>query len=54
MVKERVTSITLVKKFSNLFDGEWDPSPSAQETPTIRVQPDRHTKIKEPSFRYTA
>ncbi|CAA6657878.1 unnamed protein product [Spirodela intermedia] len=35
-------------------DGEQDPSPSAQETSTVRVQPDRRAKTKEPSFRYTA
>ncbi|CAA6674566.1 unnamed protein product [Spirodela intermedia] len=32
----------------------WDPSPSAQETLAVRVQPDRRTKTKEPGFRYTA
>ncbi|CAA7392894.1 unnamed protein product [Spirodela intermedia] len=31
-----------------------DLSPSAQETPAIRVQPNRSVKTKEPSFRYTA
>ena len=35
-------------------DGERDPSPSAQETPVVRVQPDRRMKTKEPGFRYTA
>ncbi|CAA6674206.1 unnamed protein product [Spirodela intermedia] len=35
------------------IDGEWDPSPSAQETPAVRVQPDRRAKMKEPGFRYT-
>ena len=36
------------------FDGERDTSPSAQETPAVRVQPNRCTKTKEPGFRYTA
>ncbi|CAA6667190.1 unnamed protein product [Spirodela intermedia] len=35
-------------------DGKRDPSPSAQETPAVRVQPDRCTKTKEPGFHYTA
>ncbi|CAA7393097.1 unnamed protein product [Spirodela intermedia] len=35
-------------------NGERDPSPSAQETPSVRVQPDRRAKTKEPGFRYTA
>ncbi|CAA7409456.1 unnamed protein product [Spirodela intermedia] len=38
---------------SSSLDDEWDPSPSAQETPVVRVQPDRRTKIKEPGLRYT-
>ncbi|CAA7409874.1 unnamed protein product [Spirodela intermedia] len=37
-----------------LGDGERDSSPSAQETPAVRVQPDRRAKMKEPSFRYMA
>ncbi|CAA6666529.1 unnamed protein product [Spirodela intermedia] len=36
------------------IDGERNPSPSAQETPAVRIQPDRRTKTKEPGFRYTA
>ncbi|CAA6674955.1 unnamed protein product [Spirodela intermedia] len=35
-------------------DGERDSSPSVQETPAVRVQPDRRAKTKEPGFRYTA
>ncbi|CAA7407177.1 unnamed protein product [Spirodela intermedia] len=35
-------------------DGEQDPSPSAQETPAVRVQLDRRAKTKEPGFHYTA
>ncbi|CAA7399126.1 unnamed protein product [Spirodela intermedia] len=36
------------------IDGEWDPSPSAQETPAVRVHLDQRVKTKEPGFRYTA
>ncbi|CAA6673640.1 unnamed protein product [Spirodela intermedia] len=39
---------------THFYDGERDPSPSAQETPAVRVQPDRRAKTKEPGFRYTA
>ncbi|CAA7411130.1 unnamed protein product [Spirodela intermedia] len=37
-----------------LFDGEQDPSPSAQETSAVELQLDRRAKMKEPSFHYTA
>ncbi|CAA7388522.1 unnamed protein product [Spirodela intermedia] len=35
-------------------DGERDSSPLAQETPAVRVQPERRVKTKEPGFCYTA
>ncbi|CAA7407446.1 unnamed protein product [Spirodela intermedia] len=34
--------------------GRRDPSPSAQETTVVQVQPDRRAKMKEPSFHYMA
>ncbi|CAA6674504.1 unnamed protein product [Spirodela intermedia] len=45
---------TQQERSSDVSDGERDPSPSAQETPAVRVQPDQHAKTKEPGFRYTA
>ncbi|CAA7405427.1 unnamed protein product [Spirodela intermedia] len=47
-------SIINLNLFLNKYDGERDPSPSTQETPAVRVQPDRRAKTKEPGFRYTA
>ncbi|CAA6657433.1 unnamed protein product [Spirodela intermedia] len=43
-----------IQMFDKAIDGERDPSPSAQETSAVRVQPDRRAKTKEPGFRYTA
>ncbi|CAA6668517.1 unnamed protein product [Spirodela intermedia] len=53
-IKLKIRIFRYLEVFLNKYDGERDPSPSTQETPAVRVQPDRRAKTKEPGFRYTA